>query len=88
MTQQLLAAVEHILADLAVSGLSWLLRWGYSSGHSFGVGLGEGYGAQERKFRRRPEAKTALGRALVGAADALDRGADALGREDDGAVEE
>jgi hypothetical protein len=48
--------------------------------------LGEVYGVQERKFRRRPEAKTALGRALVGVADALDRGADALAGQDVGAV--
>ena len=48
--------------------------------------LGEVYGVQERKFRRRPEAKTALGRALVGVADALDRRADTLAGEDDGAV--
>ena len=42
--------------------------------------LGEVYGVQERNYRRRPEAKTALGRALVGVADAMDRGADALDR--------
>lgn len=48
--------------------------------------LGEVYGEQERKSRRRPEAKTALGRALVGVADALDRGADALGGEEAGAL--
>ena len=35
---------------------------------------------KRRNYRRRPEAKTALGRALVGVADALDRGADALDR--------
>lgn len=46
--------------------------------------LGEVYGVQERRFRRRPEAKTALGRALVGVADALDRGADRLDSQEAG----